>query len=188
METRARILIMDADPQTLSATAQLLQQAGHQVTQSVTGDEGLRLVKDSQPDLILIDETLPDINGCEVCQRIKSDPILALSFVILLSSQSTSPNNQAEGLEAGADDYILQPVTYRELLARVQAMVRIKQAEDSLRESEARYRTVVEDMPALICRFLPDGTLTFVNDHYCRYFNAHHDDLIGQNFFQFIPE
>jgi len=188
METRARILIMDADPQTLSATAQLLQQAGHQVTQSVTGDEGLRLVKDSQPDLILIDETLPDINGCEVCQRIKSDPIQALSFVILLSSQSTSPENQVEGLEAGADDYILQPVTDRELLARVQAMVRIKQAEDSLRESEARYRTVVEDMPALICRFLPDGTLTFVNDHYCRYFNAHPDDLIGQNFFQFIPE
>ena len=188
METPARILLMDADLQTLSATAQLLQEAGHQVTQSVTGDEGLRLAKDIQPDLILIDGTLPDINDCEVCQRIKSDPILTHSFVILISNLSASPDNQAEVLKAGADEFILRPVSDRDLLARVQAMLRIKQAEDLLRESEGRYRTIVEDMPVLICRFLPDGTLTFVNDHYCRYFNAHPDDLVGKNFFQFIPD
>jgi PAS domain S-box-containing protein len=60
--------------------------------------------------------------------------------------------------------------------------------ENSLRESEERYRTLVEDMPSLLCRFLPDGTLTFANSRYLEYFNKKSEDLIGQNFFQFVPE
>jgi diguanylate cyclase (GGDEF)-like protein/PAS domain S-box-containing protein len=63
-----------------------------------------------------------------------------------------------------------------------------KHAEEALRESKERYRTVVEDMPALVCRFLPDGTLTFVNEHYCVYFNKTREQLVGYNFFRFIPE
>ncbi|UCE82695.1 MAG: PAS domain S-box protein [Deltaproteobacteria bacterium] len=63
-----------------------------------------------------------------------------------------------------------------------------KQAEVLLQESETRYRTVVEDAPAMICRFLPDGTLTFVNSAYSLYFEKNSDDLLGQNFLQFIPE
>jgi len=70
----------------------------------------------------------------------------------------------------------------------VQDITKRKWAEEALRESEDRYRTVVEDMPALVCRFLPDGTLTFVNETYCRYFNKKREELEGQNFFQFIPE
>ena len=62
-----------------------------------------------------------------------------------------------------------------------------KQAEDSLREGEKRYRAVVEDMPAMICRFTREGVLTFVNSGYCRYFNKQSEELVGQNFFQFIP-
>jgi PAS domain S-box-containing protein len=63
-----------------------------------------------------------------------------------------------------------------------------RRAEDAWRESEEYYRVLVEDMPALICRFLPDGTLTFVNNSYCQYFKKSRKDLIGANFFQFIPE
>lgn len=62
-----------------------------------------------------------------------------------------------------------------------------KGIENALRESEKRYRTLVEDMPALVCRFLPDGVLTFVNEHYCYYFKRTREELIGENFFQFIP-
>jgi PAS domain S-box-containing protein len=63
-----------------------------------------------------------------------------------------------------------------------------RKAEEALRESEESYRILVEDMPALICRFTPDGTLSFVNKSYCQYFDKTRDELLNENFFQFIPE
>jgi PAS domain S-box-containing protein len=66
-------------------------------------------------------------------------------------------------------------------------LVERQQAEANLRRSEQRYRAIIEDQTELICRFLPDGTLTFVNGAYCRYFEAEPDDLIGQNLLQLVP-
>lgn len=63
-----------------------------------------------------------------------------------------------------------------------------KRREKGTWAGEERLRALVEDMPALICRFLPDGTLTFVNSGYCNYFRRKREELVGQNFFQFIPE
>ncbi len=63
-----------------------------------------------------------------------------------------------------------------------------KRAEGSFQKSEPKLHSIVEDMPALVCRFLPDGSLTFVNRAYCDYFKSKEEDLIGQNFLQFIPE
>jgi two-component system cell cycle sensor histidine kinase/response regulator CckA len=69
---------------------------------------------------------------------------------------------------------------------RIEIRERIK-TEEALQESEGRYRAVVEDMPGMVCRFRPDGTLTFVNNTYCNYFDKTKAELIGENFFQFIP-
>jgi diguanylate cyclase (GGDEF)-like protein/PAS domain S-box-containing protein len=63
-----------------------------------------------------------------------------------------------------------------------------KRAEKALRESKARYHAIVEDQTELICRFLPDGTLTFVNEAYCRYFGRKREDLIGSSFMSLVPE
>lgn len=91
-----------------------------------------------------------------------------------------------EGLERQVEERTAELVlTNEQLKAEIKER---KQAEKELRKSEERYRTVVQDMPAMICRFLPDGILTFVNSTYCDYFDKKNDALIGQNFFQFIPE
>jgi len=75
-----------------------------------------------------------------------------------------------------------------EVLTIIRDISERKLTEEDLIKSEERFRTVIEDMPALICRFLPDGTLTFVNSNYSDYFDKKNKGLIGQNFFQFVPE
>ncbi len=80
---------------------------------------------------------------------------------------------------------LLQSVTIFALTINV---FRRKRAEDRLRQSEERYRGIVEDQTELICRNLPDGTLTFVNDAYCRYFDKERDELIGHSFLSLIPD
>jgi len=81
---------------------------------------------------------------------------------------------------------------YEELQQRVKELeseaVRRQKAEEALRKSEARYRAVVQDQTELICRFTPDGTLTFVNDSYCRYFSKTPEELLGHKFMPLIPE
>ncbi len=73
-------------------------------------------------------------------------------------------------------------------LAMIEDITERKHAEEALRQSEARFRAIVEDQTELICRFKPDGTLTFVNDAYCHYFNMQCSELIGHSFMPIIPE
>jgi two-component system cell cycle sensor histidine kinase/response regulator CckA len=78
---------------------------------------------------------------------------------------------------------------YRKAYEQLNDEMRERQrVQTALRESEESYRALVESMPALICRFFPDGTLSFVNNAYCQYFKKSREELIGKNFFQFIPE
>jgi two-component system cell cycle sensor histidine kinase/response regulator CckA len=78
---------------------------------------------------------------------------------------------------------------YREAFERLNdEMKQRRKAEEALKASEESYRALVESMPALICRFLPDGTLSFVNNTYCQYFKKKRNDLISKNFFEFIPQ
>jgi PAS domain S-box-containing protein len=73
-------------------------------------------------------------------------------------------------------------------LAMIEDITERKHAEEALRQSEARYRAIIEDQTELICRFQPDGTLTFANDAYCRYFNKQRSELMGHNFMPVILE
>ncbi|HEY9671644.1 MAG TPA: PAS domain S-box protein [Waterburya sp.] len=73
-------------------------------------------------------------------------------------------------------------------LAMIEDITERKQAEEALQQSEARYRAIVEDQTELICRYRPDGTLTFVNDAYCRYFNKQPSDLIGNHSLPVVPD
>jgi PAS domain S-box-containing protein len=78
---------------------------------------------------------------------------------------------------------------YREAFEQLNAEMKTRQRiEEALQESEKSYRALVENMQALICRFLPDGTLSFVNSAYCQYFKKTREELVGKNFFLFIPE
>lgn len=139
-----QILVVDDSPSLLRVTTRVLQSAGYHTLEAADGQQALQLAREKQPDLILLDVVLPDINGLEVCRQIKAAPELAHIYVVLCSAQKITSEYQAEGLEAGADGYITRPISNRELLARVQAMLRLKQTEEALRVSREKFRSFFE--------------------------------------------
>ncbi len=146
MNVTPLILVVDDDLLLQRATVRLLNQAGYRTCQASDGLTGLQMVREHKPDLTLLDVQLPDISGIHVCHRIKADPAQSSSFVVLVSGTRTDPQSQVDGLDEGADGYIVRPVTNAELLARVRGILRIKQAEDRLRENELKYRLLFENM------------------------------------------
>ena len=133
MNNSVRILVVDDDPDILNGTAHLLEKAGYTVDRASSGEESLQAVQKHRPDLLLLDHDMPGINGIEVCRRIKRDPAMADSLVVIVSGSYTESDEQAEGLESGADGYIVRPIANRELLARVRSFVRIIRLTSSLR-------------------------------------------------------
>ncbi len=129
-----RILVVDDNFDILSIVSRLLREAGYAVMEAATGQKCLQLAQEENPDIILLDVNLPDMSGIEVCRRLKADPQLSSILIAHLSATATSSESQAAGLEAGADAYIVQPLSHRELLARVEALARLKRTEDALRE------------------------------------------------------
>ena len=146
--TTARLLVVDDNPVVLLGFSELLRSAGFEVLEARTGGDALRLAKEHSPDLILLDVMLPDINGVELCRRIKADPESSSLFLVLLSSSQTSSGSQASGLDAGADGYIARPIENCELLARVQSLLRIQQAEAALRQAHGKLEHRVRERTA----------------------------------------
>ena len=129
MNSDIKILIVDDDPDMLFASTRIVESAGYEVLTAATAGQCMEIVKNNRPDLILLDVVLPDADGQTLCSQIKMDPALKNIFVVLISGTKTDSAEQAEGLDFGADGYIARPITNRELLARVNAMVRILRAE-----------------------------------------------------------
>ncbi|HDQ40415.1 MAG TPA: diguanylate cyclase [Desulfonatronum sp.] len=142
----ASILAIDDSHTILTALKHILEKAGYRFVTALTGTQGLDAARLNPPDLILLDVMLPDGNGLDFCRKIKNDPALFQIPVILLSGVMNSPKEQSRGLDAGADGYMSKPFEAREIVARVKSLLRIKQAESALRESEQRYRALFKAM------------------------------------------
>jgi DNA-binding response OmpR family regulator len=142
----AKILIVDDEPALLQAYSRIVGSAGHETVEAATGEEGFRKCREERPDLVLLDSILPDTPGLEICKRIKSDPGLFTTPVIMISGRRVSVDEQAEGLESGADGYLTKPIERRTLLAHIRALLRITETERQLRESEGRQRQLVDEL------------------------------------------
>jgi DNA-binding response OmpR family regulator len=118
LERRAVVIEDDADVRAL--LTQLLQQAGFEVTQAETGQAGVRAVREKDPDLVTLDLNLPDLDGIEVCRRIRE---VSEAYIVMLTGRPDEIDRLV-GLETGADDYLTKPFSPRELRARVAAMMR----------------------------------------------------------------
>jgi len=123
-----RLLMIEDDTRLAQMVAQYLGQSGFQVTHAADGHSGLaRLLANSgeaQPDLVVLDLMLPDIDGLEVCRRIRALPGTASRIPIVMLTAKGDPMDRIIGLEIGADDYLPKPFEPRELLARIRAVLR----------------------------------------------------------------
>jgi DNA-binding response OmpR family regulator len=117
-----RILIADDEPNIVASLEFLMEQAGFEVKLAANGREALELVASFAPDLLILDVMMPEMNGYEVCQRLKSDPATRTVKVVMLSAKGRDVE-VAKGLELGADAYVTKPFSTRELVAKVREML-----------------------------------------------------------------
>jgi PAS domain S-box-containing protein len=173
------ILIVDDNVLLQEATVWVLSQAGYRTCTADDGQAALRVACAEKPDLVLLDMVLPDLNGLEVCRRLKAAPALTGCFVVMLSSMAVDSPSQIEGLEGGADGYITRPISSDELLARVRGLLRIKLAEDQLRISEDKFKHVFDYSTAGKSITLPSGEMN-VNRALCDMLGYTQEELQNQ--------
>jgi len=129
--TAKKILIIDDDPAFVRLVEQVLTPAGFEVLTAASGAEGLRLLYANRPDIVLLDVVMPEMDGWQTCNRIRDITDIP---VIMLTAQKNAEEDIVRGLESGADNYLIKPVGKRELVGRVQAVLR--RAELSLPEGK----------------------------------------------------
>jgi phosphate regulon transcriptional regulator PhoB len=124
-----RILIVEDEADIRDLLAFHLERAGYHVTRSRTGADALRQVRARPPDLILLDLMLPELDGLEVCRRLRQDPRTASVPIVMLTARGEEVD-RIVGLELGADDYVVKPFSPKEVVARVRAVLRRAGARD----------------------------------------------------------
>jgi two-component system cell cycle response regulator len=155
------LLIEDAGDDDRELLRSCFLSEGYSFLAAANGQEGLALASEAQPDLILLDSILPDLDGHEVCRRLKQAPATRRIPVVFLSAHSDVAD-RVRGLGLGAVDYLAKPFDVREMLARVQAALRTKQALDSLERanSELQAFSLTDPLTGLFNRHYFEEQLT----------------------------
>jgi adenylate cyclase len=134
MSGDAKILVVDDVPQNVRLLEAVLAPRGYDVVTATDGDSALRLVESEEPDLVLLDVVMPQLDGYEVCRRLRAREETAMLPVLMVTA---SVAEKAKVIEAGADDLIAKPFNQDEMLARVRSLLRIKRFHDTVKAQAA---------------------------------------------------
>ncbi|MFB2975448.1 response regulator [Microseira sp. BLCC-F43] len=173
------ILVVDDDDANRYVVSRILRQAGFLVKEAATGTDALQLATE-QPDLIILDIKLPDINGFEVCQQLKAEPATSLIPVLHLSAFKVTAADKVHGLDSGADGYLTHPVNPLELIATVKALLRIRQTEKQLQQSEEKFRAIFNQTFQHIGILSPIGSIIQVNQSALDFAGQKLEDVVGR--------
>ncbi|SDT13967.1 multi-sensor hybrid histidine kinase [Pseudomonas sp. Z003-0.4C(8344-21)] len=150
MNRDIRLLIVDDNVATRYALRRRLERHGYTVLEAGTGSDGLALIESEALDALILDVNLPDMSGFDIVRLLRADPRTALLPVIHVSAASIQTGDIITGLDAGADAYLIHPVDPDVLLATLRTLLRVRDTENALRESEARFREIFANVSAPI--------------------------------------
>lgn len=204
-----KILIIEDEKNTIKLISKALQELvdeGYEIISAENGKSGIELAREARPDLILLDIILSDIDGIEVCRSLKSEKNFEFIPIVMLTGM-TNIEKIVEGLSNGANDYITKPFELPELRARVKSHLRMKemnetarrkeeekskaniikrkQAENELSDSEERYRSLVQALPDIVFKIDLEGRFLFISD-FAQNWGYREDELIGKHFSEII--
>ena len=117
------ILIVDDEADLLDLIEYNLEKEGYNVLKAENGQDGIKLARKHNPDLIILDIMMPKMNGIEVCKVLKEDPVLKIRPVIFLTARGDE-KTEIEGLEMGADDFLSKPISTSKLVSRIRTVLR----------------------------------------------------------------
>jgi PAS domain S-box-containing protein len=173
------ILVVDDTEATRYAKCRMLRHAGFDVKEAGLGEEALEIVAAELPRLVCLDVCLPDINGLEVCRRIKADPALS-TMVLQMSASFIGHEDKVRGLEGGADGYLVSPFESDEFLATVRSLLRIQEAEDKLRLSAHQWRVTFDAINDGILLMDAEGRVLRCNRAMAEMAGKPFGDIVGQ--------
>jgi DNA-binding response OmpR family regulator len=143
--TPKKILIVEDEPDIAQLVKMYLEKEGYHTVSAKTGTEGLKSLSSDRPDMMILDLMLPEMDGLELCKKIRSKPETALLPIIMLTAKSEE-SDTIVGLELGADDYVAKPFSPKSLIARVKALFRRLDRQSDETQTVYRYGPLVMDL------------------------------------------
>jgi PAS domain S-box-containing protein len=175
---RPIVLVVDDNEQKRYSIARYLRAAGFEIWETTRGEEALQMAQ-KQPTVIALDINLPDILGYEVSRRLRSDPKTASIPIVQISATFTTPNSKAQGLDSGADTYLSGPIEPEELVATVNAMIRMRKAETAAREFASRWQATFDAISDAVLLVNADGIIERCNRAFCSLMNNPAEKIVG---------
>ncbi|MFZ4878744.1 diguanylate cyclase domain-containing protein [Janthinobacterium sp. Mn2066] len=176
----AAILIVDDAPANLELLRKSMSEQGYQTYVATSGERALTIAQRAQPDLILLDVLMPDMDGIETCRRLKQHPLTQRIPVIFMSAR-TETDDVVAGFDAGAVDYIAKPLRLAEVCARVRAQLQIRSNNETQQEQAERLRTIVNNMAEGLLIIEADGRIQYTNPACDQYLGYRENELAGHS-------
>ncbi len=182
----SNIFIIQPDKNISAKIESLLINSGYKICgTNRRGRTSFNKIKKSAPQLVIIENNLiNDENGIDIAFDIKRK--FGIPVILLIESLDKDVLKRIKA--ATIFGYILKPVNENNLIAAIEIVYNKFIYDKKIKESEQRYQGIVENLPLMLCRFLPvSGEITYINSNFCRYLKKSCEELIGKNFFEFIP-
>jgi PAS domain S-box-containing protein len=185
-QQQGTVLYVDDDESNRRALALVFRDAGFLVKEAGTGGEALRLAAE-KPDLVVLDVQLPDVNGFEVCRRIRADPATTAIPVMHLSAVHVSPEDRRHALEEGADVYLTKPVEPGEVVAQARALLRTHRAEEMARASARQWQATFAALNDGVCLLDRNGRVLRCNPALGKVLGRPPETIVGKSCHELTP-